>query len=72
MPRKDDFEGFDSRPKRTLDKRKHHRNGYNDDTQDKRRARINFKNYMRELEEEQQMDFDDYEDDEYDDYDNQD
>lgn len=45
------------------DRKKHHKNGFNEgqDVQTKRHARIHFKNYLRDLEEEA-LEWDDEED----------
>ena len=37
---------------RKIDKKKHHRAGFSEDARDNRKAKIGFKNYMRQLEEE--------------------
>lgn len=46
------------------DRRKHHKNGFNEnqDVQTKRHARIHFKSYLRDLEE-QSLSLDDWDDD---------
>lgn len=44
---------------RKSDKRKRHRVGFSEDIQDKRAARINFKKYVQELEEEFINEYDD-------------
>lgn len=41
---------FSDRPQKS--KQKFHKRGFSEDVQDKRQARINFKNYVRQLEEE--------------------
>ena len=46
---------------RKSDKRKRHARGFNEDIQDNRAARINFKKYVQQLEEEL---YDEYEDEE--------
>ena len=47
------------------DHKKHHKHGFNEgqDIQTQRHARINFKNYMRDIEEQLLTDEDDYGDD---------
>ena len=45
-----EFENAHHQP-RKIDKRKRHRNGYNEDFQDRRHSRISFKRYLLELEE---------------------
>jgi hypothetical protein len=53
LPKFDDhLEKNEQRVKRT-DKRKHHRRGFNEDVSDRRATRVNFKNYLRELKEEE-------------------
>ncbi len=53
LPKFDDhLEKHDQRVKRT-DKRKHHQRGFSEDVSDKRATRVNFKSYLRELEEEE-------------------
>ena len=37
---------------RKIDKKKHHAAGFNEEARDSRKAKIGFKNYMRQLEEE--------------------
>lgn len=36
---------------RKVDKRKHHRPGFSEDIQDKRKVRVGFKRYLQEIEE---------------------
>lgn len=36
---------------RSIDKKKHHRKGYSEDVDAKRHSRVNFKRYVRQLEE---------------------
>lgn len=45
-----DFETSHHKP-RSLDKKKKHRRGFSEDKHDNRHARINFKRYVQELEE---------------------
>jgi hypothetical protein len=53
LPKFDDhLEKNEQRVKRT-DKRKHHQPGFSEDISDKRVTRVNFKSYLRELEEEE-------------------
>ena len=53
LPKFDDhLEKNEQRVKRT-DKRKHHQRGFTEDVSDKRATRVNFKSYLRELEEEE-------------------
>jgi hypothetical protein len=53
LPKFDDhLEKHDQRVKRT-DKRKHHQRGFSEDVSDRRATRVNFKSYLRELEEEE-------------------
>lgn len=43
---------------RRPDKKKHHKRGFAEDVQDKRAARISFKKYVQQLEEEELLDDD--------------
>ena len=43
---------------RRPDKKKHHRRGFTEDVQDKRAARISFKRYVQQLEEDELLDND--------------
>jgi len=53
LPKFDDhLEKNEQRVKRT-DKRKHHQRGFSEDVSDRRATRVNFKTYLRELEEEE-------------------
>jgi hypothetical protein len=45
---------------RKSDKKKRHQRGFNEDSQDHRAARISFKKYMQQLEEEEQYDDDEF------------
>lgn len=49
---------------RPLNKKKKHKSGFNEDVADNRRSRINFKNYVRQLKEEE---LDNYDEDDYND-----
>lgn len=52
--------GMFEQPQRKKDKKKRHLRGFSEDIQDKRVQRINFKKYVRELEEQElEDDFDD-------------
>jgi hypothetical protein len=42
-------------PARQLDKKKRHKNGFSENVQDTRKLRINFKNYMRQIEEDEHL-----------------
>ena len=60
MPKRD-YEHH--QPRKTDKKKKHHR-GFNEEVvQDQRASRVNFKNYLRQLREEELMD-DDFDDEE--------
>lgn len=58
MP-KQQFEEYGQQP-RKADRKKKHRRGFSEDIQDSRAQRVNFKRYVRELEEQQ---LEDYEED---------
>ena len=57
MPKRDFDEQHHHQPRRT-DKKKHHRRGFSEDIQDKRAARVGFKNYLRQVKEEELSSFD--------------
>jgi hypothetical protein len=57
---KNDYLEF--QPKRQLDKKKRHKSGFNENVQDDRKARIGFKNYIRQIEEEDLLEDDDEQD----------
>jgi hypothetical protein len=61
MPKK---EQVDHHQPRKHDKKKHHRRGFSEDIQDRRQARVGFKNYLRQIEEEELSAFDDEDEDE--------
>lgn len=48
---------------RKSDKKKHHQRGFSEDARDNRVARISFKKYVQQLEEQEQLD-DDYDEEE--------
>jgi hypothetical protein len=57
MP-KQHFEEYNQQS-RKADKKKKHRKGFNEDAQESRAQRVNFKRYVRTLEEQQLEDYDD-------------
>ena len=61
MPKMKLTDGIAPMP-RKVDKRKHHRPGFSEDVQDRRQARVQFKQYLRQLEESQLDGLDDLDD----------
>lgn len=61
MP-KFDIESTHHQP-RVKTKGKRHQRGFNEDIQDNRAQRVNFKKYIQQLEEEELENFDDYDED---------
>lgn len=58
-----DFDNGGHHKPRKIDKKKHRKRGFSEDSRDNRQSRINFKRYVRELEEDLLDDeLDDYED----------
>jgi len=48
--------GFDHHQPRIKDKKKRHKGGFSEEVVESRATRISFKNYVRQLEEEQMLD----------------
>ena len=44
---------FEHHQPRQIDKRKHHRAGFSEDVQEKRKDRVSFKNYVRQIREQE-------------------
>lgn len=61
MTKKNSFDDFYSQQPRKLDKKKRHSRGFTEDVQDERVQRVNFKNYIRQLREQESADSDEYE-----------
>lgn len=58
-----DFDNSGHHRPRNIDKKKHRKRGFNEDSRDNRQSRVNFKRYVRELEEDLLDDeLNDYED----------
>ena len=56
------YDSLEHHQPRKIDKKKHRRRGFSEDVQDKRQQRVGFKNYLRQIEEEELL-IDDYNDD---------
>jgi hypothetical protein len=56
MAKNNSFDDFYSHQPRKLDKKKHHARGFNEEIHDQREQRVNFKNYIRQLREQEVAD----------------
>jgi len=61
MVKKTSFDEFYSHQTRKIDKKKRHSRGFSEDIREERAQRVNFKNYIRQLREEESAEADSYE-----------
>ena len=61
MTKENSFDDFYSYQPRKIDKKKHHARGFNENIHEEREQRVNFKNYIRQIREQEHSESADYE-----------